>query len=232
MAAVQRLAINTTATSYCTGVFLPRSSSRTWSRKYHYGKSFASTGWGAVPCKHYRRLQRAFGASCVVRFGDSTCVLGYVDVDMSTVLLIYLYSFLTPHVHDLVCLSGMICCFCHHLRWRRMEALLHQYEDRLNFGAQPEILNLLKVVSNATQRDWVDLGRSCSLAPLVKRTECHDTLKQNQLVCTHTISHHLSPSMMPRSTISRRQMRALCIAPAIGRCTTSCLPTPKIWSTC
>ena len=49
-----------------------------------------------------------------------------------------------------------------------MEALLHQYEDRLNFGAQPEILDLLKV-----DVDKLTAPYSSSSTPMLRPSQQH-----------------------------------------------------------
>ena len=50
-----------------------------------------------------------------------------------------------------VCL-GMVTVFCNRLGWRNLELLLGQFQSRLNFGVQPELMDLVRISLLNAQR--------------------------------------------------------------------------------
>jgi len=52
----------------------------------------------------------------------------------------------------LMYLSGMVTAFCNRLGWYNMELLLAQFQSRLSFGVQRELVDLVRVSALNAQR--------------------------------------------------------------------------------
>lgn len=67
--------------------------------------------------------------------------------------------------------SGMVTVFCKRLGWHNMEMLLSQYQTRLSFGVQRELLDLVRVsLLNATRARALYAQGLCTVAELARAT--------------------------------------------------------------
>ncbi|XP_076027231.1 DNA polymerase theta [Genypterus blacodes] len=69
--------------------------------------------------------------------------------------------------------AGMVTVFCKRLGWHTMELLLSQYQTRLSFGVQRELVDLVRVsLLNATRARAVYAQGLCTVAELARATVC------------------------------------------------------------
>ncbi|XP_031727746.1 DNA polymerase theta isoform X1 [Anarrhichthys ocellatus] len=67
--------------------------------------------------------------------------------------------------------AGMVTVFCKRLGWHNMELLLSQYQTRLSFGVQRELVDLVRVsLLNATRARAVYAQGLCTVAELARAT--------------------------------------------------------------
>ncbi|XP_054607523.2 DNA polymerase theta isoform X2 [Nothobranchius furzeri] len=65
--------------------------------------------------------------------------------------------------------AGMVTVFCKHLGWHNMELLLSQYQTRLSFGVQKELVDLVRVsLLNATRARALYVQGLCTVAELAR----------------------------------------------------------------
>lgn len=64
---------------------------------------------------------------------------------------------------------GMVTVFCKRLGWHNMELLLSQYQTRLSFGVQRELVDLVRVsLLNATRARTLYAQGLCTIAELAR----------------------------------------------------------------
>uniref|UniRef100_A0A673C1M8 DNA polymerase theta n=1 Tax=Sphaeramia orbicularis TaxID=375764 RepID=A0A673C1M8_9TELE len=67
--------------------------------------------------------------------------------------------------------AGMVTVFCKRLGWHNMELLLSQYQTRLSFGVQRELIDLVRVsLLNATRARTLYAQGLCTVAELARAT--------------------------------------------------------------
>lgn len=67
--------------------------------------------------------------------------------------------------------SGMVTVFCKRLGWHNMELLLSQYQTRLSFGVQRELVDLVRVsLLNAARARTLYAQGLCTVAELARAT--------------------------------------------------------------
>lgn len=68
-------------------------------------------------------------------------------------------------------LPGMVTVFCKHLGWHNMELLLSQYQTRLSFGIQRELVDLVRIsLLNAPRARTLYAQGLCTVAELARAT--------------------------------------------------------------
>ena len=67
--------------------------------------------------------------------------------------------------------SGMVAVFCKRLGWHTLELLLSQYQTRLSFGVQRELVDLVRVsLLNAARARTLYGQGLCTVAQLARAT--------------------------------------------------------------
>ncbi|MEQ2176069.1 hypothetical protein GOODEAATRI_024299, partial [Goodea atripinnis] len=65
--------------------------------------------------------------------------------------------------------AGMVTVFCRRLGWHNMELLLSQYQTRLSFGVQRELIDLVRVsLLNATRARALYAQGLCTVAEVAR----------------------------------------------------------------
>lgn len=84
----------------------------------------------------------------------------------------YLFIYAASRNTCTLCLSsGMVTIFCKRLGWHNMELLLSQYQTRLSFGVQRELVDLVRVsLLNATRARALYAQGLCTVAELARAT--------------------------------------------------------------
>lgn len=68
-------------------------------------------------------------------------------------------------------LAGMVTVFCKRLGWHNIELLLSQFQTRLSFGVQRELVDLVRVsLLNATRARALYAQGLCTVAELARAT--------------------------------------------------------------
>lgn len=68
-------------------------------------------------------------------------------------------------------LPGMVTVFCKRLGWHNMELLLSQYQTRLSFGIQRELVDLVRIsLLNAPRARTLYAQGLCTVAELARAT--------------------------------------------------------------
>lgn len=67
---------------------------------------------------------------------------------------------MNSYSYKLFLILGMVTAFCRQLGWRNMEMLISQFQDRLHFGVQSELIELMKLstLNGARARNLFDAG--------------------------------------------------------------------------
>lgn len=67
--------------------------------------------------------------------------------------------------------AGMVTVFCKRLGWHNLELLLSQFQARLSFGVQRELVDLVRVsLLNATRARALYAQNLCTVAELARAT--------------------------------------------------------------
>lgn len=101
----------------------------------------------------------------------STCAVAHMQFLWINILSTQSYIQIkeTRNIYIFVTPSGMITVFCKRLGWHNMELLLSQYQTRLSFGVQRELVDLVRVsLLNATRARALYAQGLCTVAELAR----------------------------------------------------------------
>uniref|UniRef100_A0A8D0DFQ0 DNA polymerase theta n=1 Tax=Sander lucioperca TaxID=283035 RepID=A0A8D0DFQ0_SANLU len=113
--------------------------------------------------------------------------------------------------------AGMVTVFCKRLGWHNMELLLSQYQTRLSFGVQRELVDLVRVsLLNATRARALYAQGLCTVAELARAT-----LADVEKALRNAVPFKSSKRAVDESEVEAAERRSLrCVWVAGGRALT------------
>ncbi|XP_023812203.2 DNA polymerase theta isoform X3 [Oryzias latipes] len=113
--------------------------------------------------------------------------------------------------------AGMVTVFCKRLGWHNMEMLLSQYQTRLSFGVQRELLDLVRVsLLNATRARALYAQGLCTVAELARAT-----VADVEKALRNSVPFKSSKRAVDESEVEAAERRSLrCVWVAGGRALT------------